>query len=123
MGSETRRADGEPLLACDVGSIDAEQIGRYRALRRLLDRDLVEVRELGTGYAFRHSSDANVLVTLAEYVSLERLCCPFFDFVIEVGRGGGEVWLRMTGPEGAKEILEGVLSSRQPGSGATDATI
>lgn len=123
MGSETRKADGEPPLACDVGAMDDEQIGRYRALRRLLDRDFVEVRELDTGYAFRHSSDANVLVALAEYVSLERLCCPFFDFVIEAGRGGGEVWLKMTGPEGAKEILEGVLSSRLPGSGATDATI
>ena len=53
-----------------------------------------------------------MLVALAEYVSLERLCCPFFDFAIEVGRGGGEVWLRMTGPEGAKGVLEAAMGDR-----------
>ena len=47
-----------------------------------------------------------MLVALAEYVSLERLCCPFFEFAIEVGRGGGEVWLRMTSPDGAKGALK-----------------
>jgi hypothetical protein len=83
-------------------------------LRRLLGEDLREVRELEDGYAFRHSAEASVLVALAEYVSLERLCCPFFDFAIEVGRGGGEVWLRMTGGEGAKRVLELALIQTRP---------
>jgi hypothetical protein len=52
------------------------------------------------------------LVALAEYVSLERLCCPFFDFAIEVGHGEDEVWLSMTGPEGAKGILEAAMGGR-----------
>jgi hypothetical protein len=46
-----------------------------------------------------------VLLTLAEYVSLKRLCCPFFDFAIEVGNHGGPVWLRITGGQEAKRIL------------------
>lgn len=83
-------------------------------MRRLLGEDFLEVRELADGYAFGHSPGADVLVALAEYVSLERLCCPFFDFAIEVGRGGaeGEVWLRMTGLEGAKGILEAAMGGR-----------
>lgn len=81
-------------------------------MRRRLGEDFREARELENGYAFRYSSEAEVLVALAEYVSLERLCCPFFDFAIEVGRDGGEVWLRMTGPEGAKGVLEAAMGDR-----------
>jgi hypothetical protein len=110
---EARRGPGAgPALACEMGAMDAEQRERYRALRPLLSADFMEARELENGYAFRHSSDAGVLVALAEYVSLERLCCPFFDFAIEVGRDGGEVWLRMTGPEGAREVLEDAMGDR-----------
>jgi hypothetical protein len=110
---EARRDPGVgSTLACEMGAMDAEQRERYRALRQLLSADFTEARELENGYAFRHSSDAGVLVALAEYVSLERLCCPFFDFAIEVGRDGGEVWLRMTGPEGAREVLEDAMGDR-----------
>lgn len=112
MKLEARDPEGGPALACDFGAMDAGQRERYRALRQLLGEDFREAREMEDGYAFRHSSEAGVLVALAEYVSLERLCCPFFDFAIEVGRDGGEVWLRMTGPEGAKEVLEAAMGDR-----------
>ncbi|MCA1728106.1 MAG: hypothetical protein LC751_01440 [Actinobacteria bacterium] len=107
--NEARSGDSEPAVACDFTAMDTEQSEWYRALWRLLGDEFHEVRELENGYAFRHSSEASVLLALAEYVSLERLCCPFFDFAIEVGRGGGEVWLRMTGGDGAKGVLEAAL--------------
>jgi hypothetical protein len=103
---QARNDKGEPTLACDFTVMDTEQRERYRELRRRLSKDLHEVRELEDGYAFRHSSEADVLMAMAEYVTLERLCCPFFDFAIEVGRDGGEVWLKMTGGQEAKRILQ-----------------
>jgi hypothetical protein len=112
MRREASYPEGGPTLACNLGAMDADQRERYRALRQLLSADFTEARELENGYAFRHSSEAGVLVALAEYVSLERLCCPFFDFAIEVGCGGDEVWLRMTGPEGAREVLKEAISGR-----------
>ena len=112
MRREARDPKSEPVLVCDLKAMDDEQRKRYRALRRRLGDDFQEAQELEDGYAFRHSSEAGVLVALAEYVSLERLCCPFFDFTIEVGRERGEVWLRMTGPDGAKEILEAAMGGR-----------
>ena len=112
MMREARDPEGQPALACDFGAMAPEQRERYQELRRRLGEDFREACELEDGYAFRHSSGAGVLVALAEYVSLERLCCPFFDFAIEVGRDGGEVWLRMTGPEGAKEVLEAAMDDR-----------
>jgi hypothetical protein len=109
MKAEASDPKGEVAVACDFTAMDDGQRERYRALRRRLGEDLHELRELEDGYAFRHSSGEDVLIALAEYVSLERLCCPFFDFAIEVGRG--EVWLRMTGPEGAKGILEAAMGA------------
>lgn len=105
--------NSEPVLACDLTAMDTEQRERYRALRRRLSEDVHEARELEDGYAFRHSSEAEVLLALAEYVTLERLCCPFFDFAIEVGRDGGEVWLRMTGGQDAKRILQAAQAMTQ----------
>ncbi len=106
MKAEVRKGESEPAVACDLTAMDAEQRERYQALRQRLSEDFREVRELENGYAFRHSSEASMLLTLAEYVSLERLCCPFFDFAIEVEHDGGPVWLRMTGGQEAKRILQ-----------------
>jgi hypothetical protein len=50
-----------------------------------------------------------VLLAVAEFVANERLCCPFFEFVITVERAGGPVWLRITGTGEAKRILEAEL--------------
>src|SRR5215204_4790764 len=62
---QTRSDKGEPLLACDFTVMDTEQRRRYGALRRRLSKDLHEARELEHSYAFRHSSEA------------ELLSCPF----------------------------------------------
>lgn len=66
---------------------------------------IVEVVELPDGYGFRFPAETELLMTLAEFVSRERLCCPFFTFQIEVNPAG-ELWLRLTGPEGTKTLLE-----------------
>ena len=71
-----------------------------------LRTDAKEVKDLDDGYAFRHSPDREALLAVAEFVANERLCCPFFEFGITVERAGGPVWLRMTGGEEAKRVLE-----------------
>jgi hypothetical protein len=45
-------------------------------------------------------------MTAAEWVSLERKCCPFLAFEIEQPKDQGPVWLRITGPEGVKAFIE-----------------
>ncbi len=44
-------------------------------------------------------------LAVAEFITLERLCCPFFEFGFEVERDGGPLWLRITGGEDAKWVL------------------
>ena len=106
MSGEAKRERIEIPVACDRSVLTAEQRERHGDLRRQLREDVREVVELENGYAFGHSSDGAVLLAVAEFVALERLCCPFFEFGITVGRDGGPVWLRMTGEGEAKRVLE-----------------
>jgi hypothetical protein len=83
--------------------------GHVEAGKRLF-RAASEIRELPDGYAFRLAADAGTLVTAAEFVSLERLCCPFLGFALEVEPEGGPVWLRLTGREGVKAFIREEVS-------------
>jgi hypothetical protein len=106
MHSEAPRQKREVPIACNPAALTAEQRERQRALIGLLRADAKEVRELDDGYAFRHSPDRAVLLAIAEFVTNERLCCPFLEFGITVERDGGPVWLRITGEGEAKRVLE-----------------
>ena len=106
MGGGAKRERIEIPIVCDRSVLTVEQRERHGDLRRQLREDVREVVELENGYAFGHSPDGAVLLAVAEFVALERLCCPFFEFGIAVGRDGGPVWLRMTGEGEAKRVLE-----------------
>ena len=64
-----------------------------------------EVRELPNGYGFRLPNDFVMLMIIAEDLSMERLCCPFLRFTLEIEPAGGPFWLSFTGGEGTKEFL------------------
>ena len=95
----------ESPFACNVAGISAERRPRYMALAKKLVSATQEVRELTDGYAFRFSVEASTIQDLAEFITYERLCCPFFDLEIVVEREGGPTWLRLRGREGVKEFI------------------
>lgn len=92
-------------IACDMTALSPEQRQRHAVLSGQLLQTAVEVKELQNGYAFRYVSDRQTWLAAAEYVDLERRCCPFFAFALECEPAGGPVWLRLTGREGVKEFL------------------
>lgn len=98
-------ATRESPFACNVAGISAERRPRYVALAKKLVSSKQEVRELADGYAFRFSVEASTLQDLAEFITYERLCCPFFDLEMVVEREGGPAWLRLRGREGVKEFI------------------
>ena len=99
----------ESPIACDLGGLDALQRERRQALREQISPATQEVKELPDGYAFRFPAEPSLCLAAAEFVTLERLCCPFFNFVLEVEKEGGPLWLRLTGREGVKEFLRAEL--------------
>ncbi|HEY6333170.1 MAG TPA: hypothetical protein VI756_27855 [Blastocatellia bacterium] len=100
----------EPPLACNLNALDAEQRLRVHALVAELRSGIQQVKELPDGYAMRLSTDASNISKLGEYVSLERLCCPFFDFVIQAEREDGPVLITLTGREGVKDLARAEFS-------------
>ena len=97
--------DNEPPFACNMKAMNAEQRQRYNVLAKQLQMTIQEIKELPDGYAFRLPSETRVVKDAAEWIAYERLCCPFFDFGLEVERNGGAMWLRLTGREGIKPFI------------------
>ena len=102
-------------LVCEreLGVFDSERKQRYETLTGEFVSQVEEMKELDDGYAFRVSSESASIVKLAEWVSLERLCCTFFKFTLEVEPGSGPVWLSLTGGPGVKELLRSEIEARQ----------
>jgi len=76
--------------------------------RRLLSRAL-DRRELPDGWALRLPNDDGTLLSIARWIVDERRCCPFFTFALDSEPLPGALWLRITGPEGAKDALRAEL--------------
>ncbi len=96
-----------PPIACALAAMDDQQLSRYEELRAQIESAVQEVAELPDGYGLRLADDAATILATAEFITLERLCCPFLKFDLEVGPQGGTVWLRLTGREGVKDFLKG----------------
>jgi hypothetical protein len=86
-------------------AIPAEQRPLHLATSRELFARIAEFRELADGYEFRLADEPDLLTQLAQFVSLERLCCPFLRFDVQVEAEAGPVWLRLSGGEGVKDFI------------------
>lgn len=95
----------ESPFACDMTAIATEQRGAHLAIIERLFRSVKRKRELPNGYAFELPNESDVLLAAAQFIALERLCCPFFGFGLEIEREGGSVWLSLTGRDGVKPFI------------------
>lgn len=102
----------DTAIACNLGAIAPDNLAPHIATGTDLLASSQEVRALPNGYAFRLPTETASLHQSAAFIANERLCCPFFQFVLEVEPHQGAIWLRLTGPEGAKALLEAELVPR-----------
>ena len=96
-------------FVCNLGAMDSEQRARHSMLSRKLLGASEERRELEHGYAFRLASQKIPLAEIAEWIALERLCCPFFNLQIEAEADAGPAWLRITGTGEIKQFIRAEL--------------
>jgi hypothetical protein len=94
----------QPIITCDLNAIQADQRDKHQFTAQQLLATVEHMRELPDGYALRLPA-ATSLIKLAEFISLERRCCPFFKFVVEVEPQNGPIWLHLTGAEGVKQFV------------------
>src|SRR2546426_194753 len=90
-------------FACDLGSLDAAQRERHRELLGLLSSAFRGYRELADGYSFQLADDDRVFLQAAEWMTLERRCCPFLRMALKDGTEG--IWLDLAGEPGVKTFI------------------
>lgn len=93
--------DAEIAIACDLNAFDHEVRKRYTELRAQVQGAVLEIRELADGFMLRVAAEPSLLAAVGEWIA----CCPFLDFAVEIPHGDTSAWLRISGPEGTKEIL------------------
>ena len=99
---------GSPLV-CDTGALTATERGRHRSVTSRLRDKVVDVERLECGYRLWLPGDLTTMELVAEFVSRERLCCPFLSFTVTVPSGDERMGLELTGPAGTRELLSAAL--------------
>jgi hypothetical protein len=95
-----------PIFACNLKAISSAERPRYNDLTKRLRAAARHQSELANGYAFQLDGKAIGLQEVAQWISLERLCCPFLKFQLSAS-GQDAVWvLKLTGAEGVKALLK-----------------
>src|SRR5829696_2197106 len=95
----------ESPFACLMTSMTPEERSRTFELLDRLKGAKRDLAELQNGYSFRYETETSMLRDIAEFITYERICCPFFDFELRVEREGGDTWLTLTGREGVKAFI------------------
>jgi hypothetical protein len=98
------RKESRPF-SCNIRALSPGERARHNENTARLRSARVETRELQNGLRFRIAADRMDLATLGDWVALERRCCSFFGFAIEVEPDDGAVWLSLTGDEGVKDFI------------------
>ena len=98
-----------PVVACVPGAIPpAERQAHFALAKELFQQRALERVALPNGYAIRFPNDA--LEAVARFVANERMCCPFMSFELTFGPESAPLWLRMSGSEGTKDVLDAELN-------------
>jgi hypothetical protein len=105
VDTTTTTTQSEVIIACNPHAVPAEQREHWMIVGTQLYAAVQEVQERPDGYAFRLPTDPEMLLLVAEDLNMERLCCPFLRFTLEIEPNGGPFWLRFTGGDGVKEFL------------------
>lgn len=71
-----------------------------------LKKQVLEKKVLKNGYAYRFTGSDALVDELTLFIKTERECCDFFVFNISVSGDKSEAWLEITGPKGAKQVIE-----------------
>jgi hypothetical protein len=100
-----QKQERESPFACNAAALNTEDRKRWLALLKKLAEEKQEVRELPDGYAFRFAAETSRIEELAEFISYERLCCPFFELELKSEREVGPLWLKLAGRGGVKQFI------------------
>src|SRR5438445_4556537 len=96
----------ESPFACDRSALTpAERKHHFDEVIPAVRKLVIGAKELPDGYSFELPADAKAIQLAAEWVSRERLCCPFLDITLRLEREHGTFSVQLTGRTGTKEFI------------------
>ena len=93
------------LLVCNMSVFTPDQREKHVRNTIWLVQGVQAIQELEHGYQFALPDRSEYISRIADFISDERLCCPFLEFNLDVGPARQFISLSLTGPAGTKEFL------------------
>ncbi|MGH9160826.1 MAG: hypothetical protein ACRD2X_12695 [Vicinamibacteraceae bacterium] len=93
-----------PVFVCRLDGLTSEERKQYRELRAALQQATARVTEDAEGYTF-HYAPAVTPAAIVRWVEMERKCCPFLRFTLDITEEDGPSQLRIWGAPGVKAFV------------------
>lgn len=97
-------------LACQLDVFDAAERRRYESLRERLGERRLGIHEVPDGVAIIYPGEPEIFRDAAEWITLERRCCPFLSFRLEFDAEPPTIRLRLVGGDDVKRFLRTQLT-------------
>jgi hypothetical protein len=94
-----------PPLACNLRAFSTTERADWRKRLDQVMLAVSAVRDLSEGYSFQINPHRTSFLEVAQWIELERKCCPFFVFELELDGGSGTIQLNLRGREGVKQFI------------------
>ena len=108
-------AEDETVFVCNMAALGPAQRQAHIANTAQLLAAAQSVTEQPNGYTLEFALDnmgnlnEDSWQQAARFIALERLCCPFFGFTLELAPGATSFRLGLTGPAGVKPFIQAEL--------------
>jgi hypothetical protein len=101
-----------PVFVCRLDGLTSEERKQYGELRARLLHETAQVTEDAEGYTF-HYAPAVTPAAIIRWVEMERKCCPFLRFTLDITEEGGASQLRIWGAPGVKAFVATEMDIRK----------
>ena len=97
--------NSEAPLICNMAVFTpAQRESHIQATAQLVEA-IQSIQEMENGYEFTFPKETEFISRIAEFISNERLCCPFLKFTLNILSNSEPVSLSLIGPIGTQEFL------------------
>lgn len=100
-------------FACDMSALTPAQRAEHGDVMRGLFGAVSAVHAVEDGYRFVLSADDVTLERTGRFIALERRCCPFFTFRLDVP-ADAEPALEISGPTGVQPFIRAEFGAVLP---------
>ena len=104
----------ETPLACNMDVFTPAQHEAHIQTTTELTQSIQGVQEVENGYKFLFPNESEWILKVADFISNERLCCPFLKFSLTITSNNEPISLSLTGPIGTQEFLRAEFNGAIP---------